>query len=513
MDQIDWMWLMQIAPPWWQRICFHLVAFAHAIDADLVDEEDIEEIRDFARAMPSNLSLVAQDDFCGLFCHALHGERENRIRLMMLFRDNLSQSTDTLSNDPSLEIVRDFASEGIDYLAPMDRIQTEIETFTTNLEATQEATQALKDIWTVRFKWSIDNSRANFPQIMGLFQGYLCREPTAVPPDPRLSFVEYTHHLTAPMWQRIYQARPNLIPQAQFAPPPVQAPAFVWAVEIPPWFETAMYVERMWPQRQLLESEAAQSSRALLEACDYAYDMLNLQVATNDVTERVSSIINEFVLEVPADDAGHNAIDLLNQSMEELKSMYFLQEQDTSDFSLEDVLVIRERLEREEGMLNQVRARTFQAERYLLDKEASMLADGENFLAAALRYERCKYREFFRSAVATLKTERLKEVDYAADILHSWDAGAEPLVVPAFDEDHMMCPICHEDLPENGEVAAGPVVTRCCQRPFHTQCLLSWLLQQLHSEDSMTCPLCRAEVNYASLANVLETEVRRMDIL
>ncbi|OQV02244.1 Ring finger domain-containing protein [Cladophialophora immunda] len=509
MSEIDWTWIVQVAPEWWVPIFQRVMAFGTSLDLDQNEQDLYDAVRNFAITIPANLTRKEQDDFCSVFYESLTADHDRRYRLMLLFRSCIPPTTDPLSNHAANDLVRDFARNTIANLNNLDRIQTEIEQFCATIAVTRE----LRDVLIVQFKWSIDNLRPDFPLIMALFQGYMQDLPSDVHPHPRDRFSHFTHLLTPEMWQRIYLVRPHLAPppELEMLPPALN---FTWSDALPTWFEPALPPEPTWPEREPLHNLASEDSRMLLEACDYVYDMSSLQNALNYVTERMLDIVFEMQLQDPNEVAGQNALRILQNNMDDLRGLFFLEEDDTPDFSIEDVPTFHERLVNEQEILDQVRARNVHAERYLQETEVALLATDEKFLRAGLRYERSKYRHYFKSAVDTLRSQRLRQVDWTEDVLHSSEVDQETPVLPPFRHDDTLCPICREDLVgEDGEVAADTVVALCCHRPFHAQCMLSWLFQQMKNENDMSCPLCRGAMDTDFMADILEMEVRRMAVL
>ncbi|OAP57174.1 hypothetical protein AYL99_07912 [Fonsecaea erecta] len=511
MSEIDWTWIVQVAPPWWVPIFHRVMAFGTSLDVTQDEQAVSDAVQTFALTLPADLTRIQQDDFCSVFYESLNDRHDRRYRLMIHFRNSLLRTTDPLSDHASNSLVRDFARDTIANLTDLDRMQTEIENFCATLLTPQDP-RALRALLVVEFKWSIDNFRPDFPQIMGLFQAYVQLHPSAVHPHPRDRFSHFTHFLTPQMWQRLYQARPHLLAPFEPVVPPVEDG---WGVVMPLWFRPVLPTDPTWGEALNVSNVDTEGSRTLLEACHYAHDMLNLQLALNVVSERMVDIVFEFLVERPHDVPGHDALATLQRSRDDLRGMYFVEKYENGDdFSIENCPLIRDRLEREEALLDQVRARHVDAERFLVAMEASFLGARDRFFAAALRYERSKYRQFIKSAVNSLKTERLRQIDYTQNVLRSWEYAWEPPVMPPFHQDHTICPICQEDLGgEDGEIVADPVVTGCCQRPFHIDCILSWLLEKINNDAGMTCPMCRDRKGSDFLADVLEMKVMQMDNL
>ena len=89
-------------------------------------------------------------------------------------------------------------------------------------------------------------------------------------------------------------------------------------------------------------------------------------------------------------------------------------------------------------------------------------------------------------------------------------AQQEPLARLATDDD---CVVCHEELPEEGEVAIPAIVTyKCCNRAFHADCLLAWLFNKIPAS-TMTCPMCRAELDLEFLGEVMEMKTLELGVL
>ncbi|OAL18106.1 hypothetical protein AYO22_11029 [Fonsecaea multimorphosa] len=313
--------------------------------------------------------------------------------------------------------------------------------------------------------------------------------------------------------------------QMEFSPPPEAARSWDGVV-IPRWFDSEMPGELDRGTRESLNNVESESSPALLEAYYYARDMRLLQNALYYLSYKMLRILTLLQGENPQDTALEALLCTIEDSFDAIEDMFFLQCDDDDGnnlgFTMEESLTIREQLEREEGMLDTIRPRLFEVERFLVEKEASLLAAGDRFLWGLMRFERCRHRDYLKRSVEAMQTERLKQVDYTENVLYSWERGTtrEAITMPPLRPDDTSCLICYDEFAgEDGEIAVDPMVTTCCRRPFHVACMLGWLFQKMddrdeyEDEEEMSCPMCRAEVDVDSFVDLLEIQVRQMDAL
>jgi hypothetical protein len=160
----------------------------------------------------------------------------------------------------------------------------------------------------------------------------------------------------------------------------------------------------------------------------------------------------------------------------------------------------------DETILSRIHERLFEAERRMIAREESLLRNGHTLEAYGSRYERTRYRYRLKSRVAGFWNERYRD-------MFSIPSSVQPAPIARPYETADPCAICYDALERTeGEVSCPPVVTyRCCNRPFHTDCLLGWLLPNVHG--IMTCPWCRASVSFENLGEVLESRVRELQCL
>jgi hypothetical protein len=160
----------------------------------------------------------------------------------------------------------------------------------------------------------------------------------------------------------------------------------------------------------------------------------------------------------------------------------------------------------DETILSRIHERLFEAERRMIAREESLLRNGHTLEAYGSRYERTRYRYRLKSRVAGFRNERYRD-------MFRIPSSVQPAPIARPYETADPCAICYDALERTeGEVSCPPVVTyHCCNRPFHTDCLLGWLLPNAHG--LMTCPWCRASVSLENLGEVLESRVRELQCL
>ncbi len=162
-------------------------------------------------------------------------------------------------------------------------------------------------------------------------------------------------------------------------------------------------------------------------------------------------------------------------------------------------------LEVGEGLLETVKDDLFKAEEYIVSQERRVLSEGDKTKAYASRYERSRHRYFLRWLIANFQTARLREMTIPSIV------QPQP-IVHAYDESETRCPICCEDLPEDGELCHPAVSSfACCSKGFHTDCLLSCIFDKLGK--GTPCPMCRAPLGREYLGELLEQKVRELQVL
>ncbi|KAJ9609898.1 hypothetical protein H2200_006227 [Cladophialophora chaetospira] len=124
--------------------------------------------------------------------------------------------------------------------------------------------------------------------------------------------------------------------------------------------------------------------------------------------------------------------------------------------------------------------RLIDTEQFFVTREELYLAANETFKACASRYERSRYRCAFNGIVA-----RLHDQHYAEQIKFPTSEQPTP-VAKSWKGDHV-CAICHSP-PEEGNPQCPPIVTSCCEKPFHGDCMLEWLFTTVRRGTGMTCP-------------------------
>ncbi len=139
-------------------------------------------------------------------------------------------------------------------------------------------------------------------------------------------------------------------------------------------------------------------------------------------------------------------------------------------------------------------------------REFHILAFEErDFLAYASRFERARLRHTFKQVFDRLRTPQLM---FAKDRLKSFEMEELPVLSIQHAVADDLCAICHCDVDEED---VSMVATPCCRKPFHSSCLLTWLLSANNRE--RTCCYCRTPVDLNTLGQILEVSTRAMRIL
>ncbi len=151
--------------------------------------------------------------------------------------------------------------------------------------------------------------------------------------------------------------------------------------------------------------------------------------------------------------------------------------------------------------LTRMKESFLEGERMVIDHESAMIETGCNFEASASRFERSKFRAWFKAKVADLRTEQGRQL-FALPSSESLQAVGSVKAQPNNGPDD--CSICYTN-------HAAPVFTKCCNRAFDADCLLNWALPNVRA--GMTCPMCRANMDLEFLGELLEVQVKEMNVL
>ncbi|EXJ53937.1 hypothetical protein A1O7_09274 [Cladophialophora yegresii CBS 114405] len=271
-----------------------------------------------------------------------------------------------------------------------------------------------------------------------------------------------------------------------------------------PWFNPTTIIGRD-PARSEdpFYGPDTEGSAAPDEIRDWTTDLSCLHTAFFDIHDQMSDMIPDLVVGVSADPLHIRAERLLRESQHDLfaaGSFIELAAKPRKGPFFQS-LVSAER------SLATAREKIFRAETYLVTQEDTLLA-GEDwkFLGHASRYERSRYRDHLRRLVASCRTERVRIFS-----IGSSSTELEP-VTRSYDESEDKCPICYDDLPEEGEIAPPPAVTfTCCNKAFHVDCLLEWLFGKIRQ--GMHCPMCRKGLDLDFLGALMEQKVQELQCL
>jgi hypothetical protein len=269
-----------------------------------------------------------------------------------------------------------------------------------------------------------------------------------------------------------------------------------------PWFDPTTIIVRN-PARPLtpLHNPDIEGSAALREIHDLATDLSRIHSAFCDIHDQLSHMIVD--MGAPDDPLRVGAQRLLHENADDLDLVLL---PDPDDISMDDDLhTLAEGLANVERIFGIIKEKVFLAETYLVTQETLLLASGDKFKAYASRYERSRYRDFLRWLFANCKTARLRGVFIPT--------SQEPAPVSrAYDESEHRCPVCFEDLPEEGELTPPPAVSfTCCNKGFHVDCLLEWSFEKL--DQGMPCPMCRKQFDLDFLGTLMEQKVRELQCL
>ena len=277
--------------------------------------------------------------------------------------------------------------------------------------------------------------------------------------------------------------------------------------ELPPYFDPSIIVHQS-PQKQQTAVLGSGTPAALIQIRNLAADLSALQDAFLNISGRLFFLTagrnvheNEYKIR------GNSLLDNYNK----LEQFGYLP--DPTEITLEggalvcsDKPTLRDEMIKLERLLSKVMENVFQSEKFLIAQVLSLTTrNNTKFIGICLRYEMARYRHALKHTIANLSTERLRQVCIPStnlpDTVAARPCRGDPL-----------CPICCQK--DEGENPPLPAVTyTCCQRAFHVDCLLSWLLLKVSSNKRMSCPMCRAEMSLEYLGEVMTMKTVEMQCL
>ena len=243
---------------------------------------------------------------------------------------------------------------------------------------------------------------------------------------------------------------------------------------------------------------------ALNEAHNWVTDLLNLIGSLHRIAFRLLELIQdeEDVFSYPNRQI---AIDYVKEAMNRLKDMLLPND---GNLRVQGPPILCQGSDVAESWVQQAASCLSSAERYVETRETRWLQQDDvesTFKAYASRYERARYRYFLAWMLSSFKIPNLK-----LTTLSSTDQ-LEPLVRPYNEE--KQCPICCEEFPCPGNVGPPIVVAhKCCRKPFHADCLLTWLFEKLPDEE-LQCVMCRTPLDLEFLGEVMDARVLSMKVL
>ncbi|ETI19388.1 hypothetical protein G647_09221 [Cladophialophora carrionii CBS 160.54] len=269
-----------------------------------------------------------------------------------------------------------------------------------------------------------------------------------------------------------------------------------------PWFAPSTIITRDPPSPVVpFYDPDIEGAAALNEIRIWVRELFSLNSLFFDIQAQMSSMVRD--MGASDDPLRLNAQRLLDEAVDDLIQVSL---PSLFELSLDKVQPRAESLADAERHVVTAKEKLFLAEAYLVTQEALLLASGDEFKAHASRYERTRYRDHLRWLVSNLQTARLRGI-----FICSSSTELEP-VTRSYDTSEDSCPVCREDLPEEGEIAHPPAVSfACCNKGFHVDCLLEWLFENF-SED-MDCPMCRKELDLDFLGALMEQKVQELQCL
>ena len=264
---------------------------------------------------------------------------------------------------------------------------------------------------------------------------------------------------------------------------------------LPEWFDPVIPVAQT-PQ-QHVEKRGKGSPEYMV---DFKFDLLSLANAlqrTNTTLEALVSDENlrEFMLL-------RNDLDLNLVLSPEVSAIL------EADIALVSKESFRNGLLNAEGILRKVSDRVVLVDMALRRKEDTLLADPVTHVRIEghfLRWARASYRFALNDVCRNMRCEWLRKpipMEYSKRLI--------PIAARPQGGD-TECVVCTEELTDN---SIDTTYTPCCNRGYHSECLLTWCFGKLSGQPNkqMTCPMCRSEIKFVFLADLMEAQISKMTV-
>ena len=451
--------------------------------------------RDFAQSMPTNFN---EDDW-----GAIHDEFERALapgmnlwpfmHFLEVWDFSVPGSHDEFAiGNPCQLRIRDFALNNIASLTSPEQITEAIASFVTEMAELLPVPVELEYKLTSEFDWNI-RDRADDELVGAIFEAFLSQQEGVIDPNELPNSVR----------ERILDFRPNIV----WATPHILGHAFTGNSGLPwftPEYTYPLSVDDSEPRYLASSMNGSAEANALV-------DMLGLLCCLHSRCYQVIGILEEeniHGLHMPNDlgSFGDKVSAVIAAVKDHAISPGTVQLPDTQELANK----FRKALEQFATLLGAY-------EDQLVAMEACWLAEQSDtqFKASASRFERAKWRHRFKSMIAGLQTESLRQSEslYKPNVLRRLPNSIVSLETRPHADDDSECPICSEEW-EEGKSTIPPIVSTCCKRAFHVDCLMSWFYTTgAPAEDEKTCPYCRARVTQELRSELLEWKVKQWNNL
>lgn len=150
------------------------------------------------------------------------------------------------------------------------------------------------------------------------------------------------------------------------------------------------------------------------------------------------------------------------------------------------------------------------AEQHLIEFERTNV-DNQKLYVAISRYGRVRYRIAMNHLVKHSRLPRLRKEFQFVRLSPDSKPDAGPVAGAITGEGR--CSICSDELMKEGEVATRIDISHCCNKPWHSDCLLSWHLRTFRKRRIVRCPTCHVRLSQEQFAEVIEAKTQDLGCL
>ncbi len=267
---------------------------------------------------------------------------------------------------------------------------------------------------------------------------------------------------------------------------------------LPSWFSDREFCLRCCPEQQYRQfDEDVQGSAQLNQILDLASDLRELIQVLENFDDKLWCRIRLIQLLKPGgriSKMSSDALELLGKNSVDGVLAKMLLINSHRPEHLENASAIRQRFEKVENFLLPIKQRLLNVESYLACNDARLTEEEYEDWGSL----HAAFRNHLGGIISHLRTPRLQTT-------YLPQASQVQLTTREHKEEDC-CSICYADFAPRRETEPPLAVTyKCCQRVFHTACLLTWLLTQ---PKDISCPLCRHPVGLDHLRELMEMQLR-----